>query len=218
MESQIQNQNSSQELAIQTVNGPVLIIAGPGTGKTYTLVKRIENLILNHGVLSSEILIATFTEKAAKELITRISNAFQDKDIKININEMYIGTFHSICLRLLKENLEFTRLKKNYTTLDGFDQCFTIFQNISQFRKIENYDLVISDKSSTMMQAQFIAKWVNTLSEELIDTESLLSSDDPQYIVLGKILDTYLRLISKLNLMDFSQIQRETYNLSYLGP
>lgn len=122
------NQMNSQELAIKTTEGPMLIIAGPGTGKTYTLVERIKNLILNHGVQASEILISTFTEKAAKELVTRISNAFFDSEKKININEMYIGTFHSICLRILKENLELTRLKKNYRTLDAFDQCFTIFK------------------------------------------------------------------------------------------
>ena len=55
------DKNTDQNLAVQTIEGPVLIIAGPGTGKTYTLVKRIENLILNHGALASEILIATFT-------------------------------------------------------------------------------------------------------------------------------------------------------------
>lgn len=135
-----------------------MIIAGPGTGKTYTLVKRIENLILNHGALASEILIATFTEKAAKELVTRISNAFQDKNVKVNVSEMYIGTIHSICLRILKENLEFTRLKKNYNTLVGFDQCFTIFHHIKEFRKIDNFTSNAGENVSTMVQAQNIAK------------------------------------------------------------
>lgn len=212
------DKNTEQNLAVQTIEGPVLIIAGPGTGKTYTLVKRIENLILNHGALASEILIATFTEKAAKELVTRISNAFQDKNVKVNVNEMYIGTIHSICLRILKENLEFTRLKKNYNTLDGFDQCFTIFQHIKEFRKIDNFTSIAGENVSTMVQAQNIAKWVNSLTEELVEPEILLEDEDPKCVVLGHILSAYKNLTSKLNLMDFAQIQSETYNLLKNNP
>ena len=115
------NANDGQKKAIQTTEGPVLITAGPGTGKTYTLVQRAIYLIQENGIKPEEILIATFTEKAAKELITRITNALDEKNIVANINEMYIGTFHSLCLRIIKENLEYTRLKKNYRTLDEFD-------------------------------------------------------------------------------------------------
>ena len=68
------NANEAQRSAISTIDGPLLIIAGPGTGKTYTLVKRIVYLITEKDVLPEEIMIATFTEKAAKELITRITN------------------------------------------------------------------------------------------------------------------------------------------------
>ena len=82
--------NPQQLEAITTIDGPVLITAGPGTGKTYTLVQRIVYLIEEKGVLPEEILIATFTEKAAKELITRITNELLRRDININVNEMYI--------------------------------------------------------------------------------------------------------------------------------
>ncbi len=68
------NANEGQRQAISTVDGPVLITAGPGTGKTYTLVQRALYLIMERGVAPEQILMATFTEKAAKELITRISS------------------------------------------------------------------------------------------------------------------------------------------------
>jgi hypothetical protein len=110
--------NDAQKEAIEATEGPVLIIAGPGTGKTYTLVQRALNLIVNKGVKPEEIMLATFTEKAAKELVTRISNELSALNIPVNLTEMYIGTFHSICLRIIKENLEFTRIKKNFKTLD----------------------------------------------------------------------------------------------------
>lgn len=109
--------NEGQREAIEATDGPVLIIAGPGTGKTYTLVQRALNLIVNKGVKPEEIMMATFTEKAAKELVTRISNELTSLNIPVNLTEMYIGTFHSICLRIIKENLEYTRIKKNFRTI-----------------------------------------------------------------------------------------------------
>lgn len=134
------NANEGQKAAISTSDGPVLITAGPGTGKTYTLVQRAIYLIQEKGVKPEQIMMATFTEKAAKELITRITNELSDRNIVVNVNEMYIGTFHSLCLRIIKEHLEYTRLKKNYRTLDAFDQSYTVFQNISKFRLIPNVD------------------------------------------------------------------------------
>ena len=100
------NANKTQIEAIKTTEGPLLIIAGPGTGKTFTLVQRAIYLIQEKSVKPEQIMIATFTDKAAKELITRISNALLERNIKANINEMYVGTFHSICMRFVKEHLE----------------------------------------------------------------------------------------------------------------
>ena len=118
----LENATESQKEAITTTEGPLLIIAGPGTGKTFTLVERTIYLIAEKGVKPENIMIATFTEKAAKEIITRITNELDKLDLYVNINEMYIGTFHSICLRILKENIEYTNLKKNYRMIDEFEQ------------------------------------------------------------------------------------------------
>ena len=95
------NANDGQRQAIATADGPVLITAGPGTGKTYTLVQRTIYLIEECDVRPESIFIATFTEKAAKELVTRITNELASRNITANINEMYIGTFHALCLRIL---------------------------------------------------------------------------------------------------------------------
>ena len=89
------NANDGQRKAISAAEGPVLITAGPGTGKTYTLVQRTIYLIEECNVKPESIFVATFTEKAAKELITRITNELSNRGIAANINEMYIGTFHS---------------------------------------------------------------------------------------------------------------------------
>ena len=65
-------------------------------------------MIQECGVKPEHIMVATFTEKAAKELVTRITNELATRNIAVNINNMYIGTFHSLCLRIIKENLEYT--------------------------------------------------------------------------------------------------------------
>ena len=78
--------NDSQREAIQTTEGPVLMIAGPGTGKTFTLVKRLVYLVVEKEVKPSEIMVVTFTEKAGKELITRISNEFIKYNLNLNLN------------------------------------------------------------------------------------------------------------------------------------
>lgn len=204
-----ENANAGQRQAIQTTDGPVLITAGPGTGKTFTLVQRAIYLIQEKGVHPEQILLATFTEKAAKELVTRITNELVTRNIVANINEMYVGTFHSLCLRIIKEHLEYTRLKKNYKTLDEFDQRYTIFQNISRFRAIKDIDTLLS--SGAWNQAGEICSFVNNLLEELIDPAELVKDNNVQIVALGKILELYQKILEENNLIDFSGIQTEAY-------
>ena len=204
--------NDEQKEAIKATDGPVLITAGPGTGKTFTLVQRALYLIMKKGVKPEQILMATFTEKAAKELVTRISNKLAESNIPVNINEMYIGTFHSICLRIIKENLEYTRIKKNFKTLDDFDQKYIVFRNMWQFHKIPNFSSVIGTKGD-WNQALEICRYVNNLTEELVDVEKLLAAKNPQHVVIGEILITYQQILDENNYLDFSGIQTEAYYL-----
>ncbi len=209
--------NEAQRCAISTVDGPVLITAGPGTGKTYTLVQRAIFLIQECGVQPEEILMATFTEKAAKELVTRITNELAERGIVANINEMYIGTFHSLCLRIIKEHLEYTRLKKNYRVLDQFDQTYLVFQNINKFRSISGIDELLS-KGGAWHQSGEICGYINNLTEELIASETLKADPEPAIAALGNILEVYQELLSENNLLDFSAIQTEAFWLLKNNP
>ena len=206
------NANEGQRKAIAAAEGPVLIIAGPGTGKTYTLVQRAIYLIEECGVKPESIFIATFTEKAAKELITRITNELSDRGIVANINEMYIGTFHSLCLRILKEHLEFTRLRRNYRLLDAFDQQYMVFQNIHCFRSIPEVEVALPN-GGAWKQSEAICNYVNNLSEELVTPEELMSDTDLSIAALGRMLKEYCDVLTEGNLMDFSSIQIEAYHL-----
>lgn len=205
--------NPEQLKAIQQTEGPVLIIAGPGSGKTKTLVDRVVHLI-QKGVSPESILVATFTEKAAKELVTRISNKLIEVDIKANLNEMYIGTLHSIFLRILEENMEFTRLRRNYRLFDPFDQAFYIYRNFFQFRMIPHLeDLVGENIHSRWLISESIASHINVVSEELLDIESLENSSDDAVKALGLCYDKYQQILEEENAVDFSTIQSECLRL-----
>lgn len=206
------NANEGQRAAIAAAEGPVLITAGPGTGKTYTLVQRTLYLIQECGVKPESIFIATFTEKAAKELITRITNELAARNIAVNINEMYVGTFHSLCLRILKEHMEYTRLRRNYRLLDAFDQQYMVFQNIYRFRNIPDADIALPN-GGAWKQAEAICNYVNNLSEEMVTPEELTADPEPSIAALGRMLKEYRGLLADGNLMDFSSIQIEAFEL-----
>ena len=206
------NANEAQREAINSTNGLVLITAGPGTGKTFTLVKRAVYLIQECGVKPEQIMMATFTEKAAKELITRITNELAKRDISANVNEMYIGTFHSLCMRIIKEHLEFTRLKRNYRLLDTFDQKYLVFRNFYKFKNINGIDELLS-RGGTWKRSDEICNYANHLSEEMVDIEALQSDKNPNIRTLGDILKVYQEMLEEGNLIDFSTIQTECYRL-----
>jgi DNA helicase II / ATP-dependent DNA helicase PcrA len=204
--------NPMQKEAVQTTEGPVLIIAGPGSGKTHTLVERISYLIQTNKAKPEEILVATFTEKAAKELQTRVSNRLSEQNIAFNLNEMYIGTIHSICLRILEENRGYTRLKRNFKMMDQFDQQFFIFQHLRDFQSIENMNLVLT-KKRRWDQSETLLKWINKITEELIDPNKLMESNYPIMKALGKAYLLYQQLLADDNALDFSTIQLEAFYL-----
>ena len=214
--------NDGQRKAISTSEGPVLITAGPGTGKTYTLVQRAIYLIQECGVKPEQILMATFTEKAAKELVTRITNELAKKDIPVNVNEMYIGTFHSICLRIIKDNLEYSTLKKNYRLLDPFDQGYLVYRHIKEFKAIPNIEIIMDGDGeryiSSWKLATTICKYAGTLSEELVDVDSMLKDKREEVSVLAQVLQLYNKITEEENLIDFSKIQTECYRILQENP
>jgi DNA helicase-2/ATP-dependent DNA helicase PcrA len=209
--------NERQKEAIASVDGPLLIIAGPGTGKTFTLVQRAAYLIEEKGVKPENIMMATFTEKAAKELITRISAVLLDKNPGLNLNEMYIGTFHSICLRIIKDNIEYSTIRKNYQTLDSFDQVYMVYRDIFRFMSIENFDAAIKDKNLWHM-AKSICASVNNLQEELVDSKTLIDDPDPSIKAMGQIMEKYNEILTANNYMDFSKLQTEAWHLLHEHP
>ncbi|MGE6183857.1 ATP-dependent helicase [Aeromonas media] len=211
----LQSKANPQQLeAILATDGPVLIIAGPGSGKTFTLVERIVYLITHKGVAPESLLVVTFTDKAARELTTRISNRLAELNIQFNLNEMYLGTFHSICLRLLEDYREFTRLKRSFTLFDQFDQQYFLYQHIKEFRAIHDAELVMGhDQKGRWVQSENLLKWLNKVSEEALDAATLATAPEPEIRALATCFAKYQELLHEHNSLDFSGIQYEALQL-----
>ena len=203
---------SSQQKAINTTEGAVLLIAGPGTGKTYTLVKRIVHLVADKGVRLSEIMVVTFTEKAAGELVTRLSDEFTAAGLDVNLNEMYIGTFHAVCLRLLRENAELCPDGVPGIE-DAFESTYAVCRNIDLFQNFSGFAKRFPASSGVWKQSEEICRYVSRLREELADIHNMELSRDEDIRLLAKLTKRYDELFSKRNVMDFSMIQTMTFNL-----
>ena len=209
--------NDAQKEAVLTTEGPVLIIAGPGTGKTFTLVKRLAYLVVEKGIKLGEIMVVTFTEKAGKELITRISNEFIKFDLNLNINEMYIGTFHSICLRLLKENSGYAGNNNKCRMLDAFEQTYLVCRNIEYFNRLDGYSHHISGQG-VWKQSLEICRYVNQMMEELVDVDAMEADGDEDMRFLARLVKRYQGLLKRNGVMDFSSIQTKTYDMLMQHP
>ena len=214
MQSITSTPNPQQQQAIHTTEGPLLIIAGPGSGKTFTLIERIYRLITEKGIPPHRLFVSTFTEKAAAELISRISLKLDSAQITPNLNEMYIGTFHSICLRFLEEHRSFTRLKRNFTLLDQFDQQYFLYQRLSEYQEIEGCEHILGKPTIAWWgRAENLMKWVNKVSEEALAPEDLLNATEPEVQALGRCYRQYQEHLEAENCLDFSTIQVEALRM-----
>lgn len=207
--------NERQKEAVTCTEGPLLIIAGPGTGKTFTLVKRIAYLVFEKGVKPSEIMAITFTEKAAHQLVTRISDEFLRYSgcENINIDEMYIGTFHSVCLRLMKEYSELLPFDADKRIIDSFEQQYLVYNNLERFRSVKGYCRSNFNSMSKWEQAKAICKYTSTMSEELLSRDKLLDDKDADILVIAKVWDEYDKLLTENNATDFSTIQTDAWRM-----
>lgn len=207
--------NDAQSKVIETTEGPLLVVAGPGSGKTFCLIERVVNILQLGDIHPERILISTFTKKAAKELVTRISSRLGGVRSIDNPLDLTVGTLHSIFLKLLEEFRAHTRIQKNYTILDQFDQQYFIFQQIREFREIDGIEeaIGITGSQSSWRFAGSLAAWLNKISEEGVSGEAMVQNAAPKMVALGQAYLVYQRLLSEFNYLDFSTIQVEMLRL-----
>ncbi|RKI99286.1 ATP-dependent DNA helicase PcrA, partial [Butyricicoccus sp. 1XD8-22] len=120
--------NPQQAEAVKSTEGPLLIMAGAGSGKTRVLTHRIAYLVVEKEVYPSKILAITFTNKAAREMRNRI-----DGLLGAGISEsMWVSTFHSMCVRILRRNIDRIGISKNFSILDSADQLSVVKNVLKQ--------------------------------------------------------------------------------------
>ena len=209
--------NEKQKEAATYIDGPLLIIAGPGSGKTRTLVERVSYILNNTDTEPQNILLATFTEKASRELITRVSENISGD---INLSEMYIGTIHSICLRIIDENIEKSVLKRNYKVLEPLEQRFFIYTKLKKFEEVEGFEKFFHgmNAANRWKKAGILQKWIDKINEERLDNKNITESRNSRVIFLNRIHEIYRVLLFQENSIDFSNIQLECYRLLIENP
>lgn len=175
------NFNEAQKKAIESIHGPMLILAGAGAGKTRVITNRIVNMIKNHKILPEEILAVTFTTKAAKEMKERVE--------KMVSKIIEISTFHSFSLKILKQYYKELGYEKNFTIYDVLDQM----NIINVIMKKNNFET----KESTYEIANFISKFKEGNVKKI---------DFSNVVIFEEIISQYNDIMKQNNAMDFSDI------------
>lgn len=187
--------NKDQKKAATFMEGPCLVIAGAGSGKTKVLTTRIANLIAS-GVKSSNILAITFTNKAAGEMRTRVENL-------IGPHFAFVGTFHSFGLRVIKENYEKLDLSKNFTIIDTED----VNSIIKKVEKDLDIDPKVYSPSYIRNRISFIKN--NMLSN--VDIEKFLVSEPEK--IAAKVYYEYEKILKRNNTIDFDDLLKKPVEL-----
>jgi DNA helicase-2/ATP-dependent DNA helicase PcrA len=184
--------NPAQREAVQVVDGPVLMLAGAGTGKTRALTARIVHLLNTGAARPNEILAVTFTNKAAREMKKRVGGMLGQ-----SIEGMpWLGTFHSICVKLLRRHAELSGLKSNFTILDTDDQLRLLKQLVAATN--------IDDKRwPARMLANIIDGWKN----RAFTPENVPAADAGAYNHKGvELYAQYQARLKELNAVDFGDL------------
>ncbi|MBC7458133.1 MAG: UvrD-helicase domain-containing protein [Bdellovibrionaceae bacterium] len=204
----LKNLNPPQTDAVETMNGPLLILAGAGSGKTRVLTHRMAHIIGNGLAAADEILCVTFTNKAAKEMEHRIYKLLSEIQVPI-MSHLWVNTFHAFCVRILRQHVEMLDYKKPFTIYDSGDQL-SLIKRVLQALNLN--DKMYPPKSFQGRISQ--SKMLGLLPENL-------KANNSRNIVDQKTLEVYTRYeieMKKANAMDFDDLLLKTYELFRMYP
>lgn len=168
--------SDAQRNVVGHLGGPLLVIAGPGSGKTYSIVLRALNLLLLEKAEPNELVLCTFTEKAAFEMRDRLAAAARKVGYTGDLSELAVSTIHSLCNRVLTQHRHRTTLGHNYDTLDELTQLLFIF---------EHFDEIIGPAANDLFLGRWKTRWTaiegargyfDKITEELVDPTRLVGS------------------------------------------
>lgn len=205
--------NDAQRSIIGHVDGPLLVIAGPGSGKTYSIVLRALNLLLLGQAQPDEIVLCTFTEKAAFELRDRMAASARTVEFKKDLSELAICTIHGLCNRILTQHRHRTALGHNYDTLDELTQLLFIFEHFDEIIGAAQNDLYLGRWKTRWTAIEGARGYFDKITEELVNASKLVASDDPFLAAIGKAYIAYENALTEANRIDFAHLQRTVLEL-----
>lgn len=203
----LKGMNPPQAEAVQTIDGPLLILAGAGSGKTRVLTHRIARMIQLRKAAPSEILAVTFTNKAAREMESRVFDLMID--MRPNLYEpLWITTFHSACVRILRQTIELLEYKRGFVIYDDSDQ-------LAQIKKVMNV-LNISDKitpAKTFKNRINNAKMLGIGPQDAEKSTKLYMDRQT-----AEVYSLYEKEMKKANSLDFGDLLLKVYELFLMYP
>ena len=195
----LDNLNNAQKEAVLHVDGPLLIVAGAGSGKTKVLTSRIAHIIKKKKAFPNQILSVTFTNKAAKEMQTRVSKILGSTATSLS----WLGTFHSICVKILRKHAKAANLNSNFTIIDTDDQI-RLIKNIC---KSENIDI---KQLAPRFILAIIDRWKN---KGYYPSEVVVNNKDLYEKTILPLYKIYQQKLIDLNSCDFGDLILHTVKI-----
>lgn len=191
--------NKEQKEAVMQTEGPVLILAGAGSGKTRVLTHRIAYLIEEEGVNPWNILAITFTNKAADEMRERV-----DKLVSFGASQVWVSTFHSTCVRILRRYIDKIGYENRFTIYDTDDQK-TIMKGVCKRLNID----------TKMYKERMLLNAISSAKDDLVDVTQyeMKAMGDYRKITIGKVYREYQETLKRNNALDFDDIIVKTVEL-----
>ncbi len=204
MQPLIDNLNPEQRAAVETTDGPLLILAGAGSGKTRVITSRIAWLIREKGIAPDSILAVTFTNKAAKEMGERVDRLLDHSSLA----KPLLCTFHSLCVRLLRRDIEALRVNG-----EGLTRSFAIYDENDQ-QSIVKQIMKRMGLDTKQLTPRVVLGKISWAKNHMVDPqEYYLSSKDPNSERIAHIFQGYKAELRKCNALDFDDLLLEAVRL-----
>ena len=183
--------NPEQEAAVTYVDGPCLVLAGAGSGKTRVIINKIAHLIENKGMSAKQIAAVTFTNKAAREMRERVTQSIDKERVK----GLQISTFHTLGLNVIKKEIKTLGFKKNFSLFDDQD-CFSLLKELTEKELNE-------DKEAIKQLITHISNWKNDL---ILPKQAIAQATDSESALYAELYLRYNSQLRAYNALDFDDL------------
>lgn len=198
--------NDKQREAVLHVDGPILVLAGAGSGKTRVLTRRVANLVLNHNVYPSQILAVTFTNKATNEMLSRLSVLLGGYT-----NSLWVNTFHAMSVKILRRNAEYIGYDNNFSIYDTKDTQ-TLIKKICKEQRIDEKKYSVEYLRGRISNAKNNFEMPEDISEN-VGLGASFSQFAEKEKAFNIVYKEYQKELKNLNAMDFDDLLLNTYEL-----